>query len=64
MFLRYYKTNLDSKIITLKNTIENYFGSINNFTTALMLLRIYKHSKNDNFTKEFLDKAMENLVWK
>lgn len=63
-FLRYYKTNLDSKIITLKNTIENYFGSINNFTTALMLLRIYKHSKNDNFTKEFLDKAMENLVWK
>jgi tRNA A-37 threonylcarbamoyl transferase component Bud32 len=63
-FLRYCKTNLDSKIVMVKNDIENYFGPINNFTTALMLLRVYKHAKNDNLTKEFLKKSIENLLWK
>jgi len=63
-FLRYKKTNLDSKLTAIKNNIENEFGKINVYYTVLMLFRIYNHAKHDLFTRQFLDNAIEKLIWK
>lgn len=64
-FLRYSKTNLDSKILYLKKTIEEKTGAINNYLVILMLYRVYFHSMNDSFTKSFLEKSIKELLkWK
>lgn len=62
-FLRDDKTNLDTKLKIIKNSLEEEFGEFDKNLTILMLLRIYRHVGSDFKTKQFLDRQI-NLLWK
>lgn len=62
-FLRNSSTNLDHKLIRIKNDLTAEFGEFNNYLTILMLLRVYKYALNDVEASNFLNERIEKL-WK
>lgn len=62
-FLRKSTINLDYKLQTIEQNLDKRFGEIDKSLVITMLLRVYSHSTNDSFTREFLTNKMR-MLWK
>jgi hypothetical protein len=63
-FLRYSDAKLDFKLQNIQDTLREYYpDAFNDNVLILMLLRVYLHTKEGDFEREFILREI-NRLWK